>query len=375
MRPLFLLILLGASVLIARAAPSTAPVDVDTLSQDDVSKAISAIKDNYVRKNSLTDAELQRATLQGLLDRLASAVALTSTESTPPPAPFYSELYNTKTGYLRIGALSQPNLDQAKQTLSSWTAQGVKSVILDLRGTPPTDDFTKSSIMLAGFFRPVGAQLFGLESEPTAPPPTVSSSDSKLSVAVVNYVVQNWPAPTSPPVFTGILVVIVDADTAQAPEAVAAFLQKWDKALIVGDRTAGQPYKYRDIPLGGATLRVAVAQAILPDGKGQSGIKIGDQGVTPDIAISLGAASKSQVLSAVTAHGIASATSEHDRPHLSEAALVSGSDPEVDELEAEQSSQKPSQPLIDRQLQRALDLVTSISIYSARLPSTASPGN
>jgi carboxyl-terminal processing protease len=163
------------------------------------------------------------------------------------------------------------------------------------------------------------------------------------------------------PLFKGVLLVLVDADTAEAPEAVAACLQKSAKALVVGDKTAGRAYQYSDVPLNGAVLRVAVAQVILADGK-----EPGENGLTPDISVPMGRVSKKDIMRSITAKGIASVLNEHDRPHLNEAALVSGSNPEVDELEAEQSGQKPADTLIDRQLQRALDLVTSISIYQAR---------
>ena len=71
-------------------------------------------------------------------------------------------------------------------------------------------------------------------------------------------------------------------------------------------------------------------------------------------------------MQSVSLHGIASVIQEHDRPHLNEAALVSGSNPDIDALEAEQSGTVPAQPLIDRQLEQALDLVTSISIYKSK---------
>jgi C-terminal processing protease CtpA/Prc len=158
-----------------------------------------------------------------------------------------------------------------------------------------------------------------------------------------------------------VLVVLVNTETAEAPEAVAASLQKCAKALVVGDKTAGRAFKYSDVPLSGAVLRVAVAQVILPDGK-----EPGENGLTPDISVGLGTASKRDLMRSVTAKGVASVTSEHDRPHLNEAALVSGSNPDVDELQAEQLGRRPEAVLIDRQLERALDLVTSISIYHAK---------
>jgi len=128
--------------------------------------------------------------------------------------------------------------------------------------------------------------------------------------------------------------------------------------LLVGDRTAGGAFEYRDYPLGGATLRVAVARVILPDGK-----EPGEEGLKPDIDVAQGATPKEALMQSVTAKGVESVIQEHDLPHLNEAALVAGSNPEVDELEAEAAGKRPEEGLIDRQLEQALDLVTSIGVF------------
>jgi hypothetical protein len=106
---------------------------------------------------------------------------------------------------------------------------------------------------------------------------------------------------------------------------------------------------------------MAVAEVLLPDGK-----KLGVSGLKPDISVPPGPASRAQLVQSVSTHGIASVIQERDRPHLNEAALVSGSNPDVDELEDEQNGTLPAQPLIDRPLEQALDMVTSISIYRSK---------
>jgi C-terminal processing protease CtpA/Prc len=158
-----------------------------------------------------------------------------------------------------------------------------------------------------------------------------------------------------------VLVVLVDGSDSEAAEAVAASLQKCAKALLVGDRTAGGAFEYRDYPLGGAVLRVAVARVILADGK-----EPGEEGLKPDIDVAPGPAPKETLMQSVTAKGVESVTEEHDLPHLNEAALVAQSNPEVDELEAEASGRKPQEGLIDRQLEQALDLVTSIGVFEGK---------
>jgi hypothetical protein len=313
-----------------------APSGVDGLSPGDVAKAVAALKENFVRPDALSEPEMSRATLQGLLDRLAPAVSLASGPAAGGTAsPFYSETCDATTEYLRPGDLA--NVAKAAQVLKDWSAKGLAAVVLDLRGTPASSDFDAGAA-LEQLFCAKGTQMFSL----TAGKTHAFSADAD-------------------PVFKGILVVLVDGDTAEAPEAVAASLRKCAKALIVGDKTAGREYQYRDFPLDGEALRVAVAKVILPDGT-----EPGESGLKPDISAGLGDVSKEEVMRSISTKGVASVTKEYDRAHLNEAALVAQSNPEVDEIEAEQAGRKPPEPLIDRQLQRALDLVTSISIYQAK---------
>jgi len=348
MRFFLLPILLGALGAACPAAQTGAPVD--GLSQEDVAKAISALKEDFARPDALTDAEMGRATLQGLLDRLAPAVDLVSgSASAAAASPFYSETLDGKTGYLRLGALTGENVEKAKQALTGWTGENIGAVVLDLRATPASSDFDAGA-SLAGLFCANGTEIFSLTAGKGH---VLKGADSTAQTHTFSV--------AADPVFKGILVVLVDSDSAEAPEAVAASLQKCTKALVVGDKTAGRAYQFTEVPLSGAVLRVAVAQVILPDGK-----EPGENGLTPDIRVGIGSAVKKEIMRSIKSKGVASVIDERDRPHLNEAALVSGSNPEVDELEAEQLGQKPTEPLIDRQLQRALDLVTSIAIYRTK---------
>jgi hypothetical protein len=59
---------------------------------------------------------------------------------------------------------------------------------------------------------------------------------------------------------------------------------------------------------------------------------------------------------------------ENERPHLNEAALISGKNPELEALEAAQRRGRgPEKATVhDPVLQRALDLVTSIGIFQKK---------
>src|SRR5437016_13647123 len=68
------------------------------------------------------------------------------------------------------------------------------------------------------------------------------------------------------PAFRGLVMVLADGDTAGSAEALAAALRFYDKALVIGQSTAGRAAEYSDLSLpGGKVLRVAVAEMVSPE--------------------------------------------------------------------------------------------------------------
>jgi len=66
-------------------------------------------------------------------------------------------------------------------------------------------------------------------------------------------------------VISGLDHYFADGDTAGAAEAVAGVIRIYDKALIIGQQTAGQAVEYSDLKLpSGKVLRVAVGEVVLP---------------------------------------------------------------------------------------------------------------
>ena len=58
---------------------------------------------------------------------------------------------------------------------------------------------------------------------------------------------------------------------------------------------------------------------------------------------------------------------ENERPHLNEAALLAGTNPELEAIEAAQHGvASAKETLHDPVAQRAVDLVTSLAIYQKR---------
>jgi hypothetical protein len=165
------------------------------------------------------------------------------------------------------------------------------------------------------------------------------------------------------PLYNGLIVLLVDGETAGASEVLAAVLRLHNHAIAIGQRTAGRAVDYSDLSLpSGKILRIAVAEAILPDEHSRY-----PDGVSPDLPVALSPPVKRQIFQQSLTKGMAPFVFETDRPHLNEAALLAGTNPEIEAAQAAQhrraqGGEKPS-ALHDTVLQRGVDLVTSIEVY------------
>jgi hypothetical protein len=160
-------------------------------------------------------------------------------------------------------------------------------------------------------------------------------------------------------------MVLTDGDTVGAAEAIAAALRFYNKALLIGQATAGRAAEYSDLALpSGKVLRVAVAEMISPDGR-----SLFPEGMKPDLPVEMSVADKRQIFQLSAEKGMGPFVYEGGRPHMNEAALLAGTNPEVEAAEAAQQrrSRTPEkQSANDPVLQRALDVVTSLEVYQRR---------
>ena len=326
-------------------APSPSPPSLlGSLDAADLQRAIPIIRDNYINPAALNDTELLRATLAGLLERLDGGVMLRPARSAggPTPAPFYREVIGGRVGYLRPGELSRAQLQELDTSLHGFTGK-VNSIILDLRGSVEANDYATGADF-ARRFVPKGKPLFALRG-PAGKPARDFVSDQA-------------------PLYSGLIVVLADGETAGATEVLAALLRFYNRAIIIGETTAGRAVDYSDLPLpSGKILRVAVAEAILPDERSRY-----PEGVKPDLPVALTRSAKEQIFQQSLTKGMAPFVFESDRPHLNEAALLAGTNPEIEALQASQQrraqgGEKAPPPLHDAVLQRAVDLITSIEVY------------
>jgi hypothetical protein len=332
-------------------SPSVSPTTedlVNSLGPADLQAVISLLKSNFTNPEAISDTELNRATVEGLMVRLPRGVMLLpakeNASAEAPSAGFYSELIGGHIGYVRVGSLSAANLQALDKSLSNFVTKNVNALIVDLRASQATSDLALAA-EFAKRFCPKGKTLFTLR-KPAGRQDRVFNSDRD-------------------PAFRGLVMVLADGDTVGGAEAVAAALRFYNKALVIGQASAGRAAEYSDLSLpSGKTLRVAVAEMVSPDGR-----SLFPEGIKPDLPVEMSIADKRQIFQLSGEKGIGPFVYEAGRPHMNEAALLAGTNPEVEAAEAAQqrrgrASEKP--PAHDPVLQRALDVVTSLEVYQKR---------
>ena len=318
---------------------------ITSLGESDLQATISLLKSNFANPDAITETELNRATVAGLLARMPGGLMLLpnrESAAAEAAAPFYSEIFEGHIGYLRLGSLNDANLKDMDKALQDFTSKKGDAVIVDLRASS-SGDFA-SAAEFAKRFCPKGKTLFTLRKQGARQDRSFSSDRD--------------------PAFQGLIVVLADSDTASGAEALAGALKVYNKALLIGQTTAGRAVEYSDSPLpSGKILRVASAEAALGDGQ-----LLFPDGVKPDLPVEMSIQDTRQIfrLSAEKG-GMAPFVYETERPHLNEAALIAGTNPELDVPDAQRRNRaREKQPAHDSVLQRALDVVTSLEIYQKR---------
>ncbi len=321
--------------------PQDAPLNtvIGALPEADLEKILSELRRRYVSPEALAELELKRSTVLGVLERLAPGATVTTAPPAPPEAlPFRAEILEQRAGYLRAGSLTKENLAELDKALADFAGKNLAACILDLRATPPGTDFEMAAETCRRFV-PKGQVLFTVHRQGPAQEQIHTSKTD--------------------PRHRGLLIVLTDADTAGTAEVVAGALRSLAKAILIGQRTKGEAAEFTETPLsGGHLLRFAVAEARLPGGE-----SILTGGVTPDLPVEMPPDAIAAVLKQELEKGVAPLLTEPERPRMNEAALVAGTNPEIDALQAAQRlrGDRPKPLLRDQMILRALDLITTLS--------------
>jgi hypothetical protein len=320
----------------------------DAVGEDELRQITDILRDNYLHPEALTETALARAGLQGLLDRLGNGARIYSAGKPVErrDGHFRSELLPNAVAYLRLGALTPENLTALDAALDAFAAKPPTALVLDLRATPHSSDFELAAEYCRRF-APKGRVLFSIK-RPKA-------NDEEILTS------------REDPKWRGLLVALVDTDTAGAGEVIAAVLRTHLHAYIIGQQTKGEAAQFEEMPLaGGRVLRVAVGEVTLPDAT-----PVFPGGLTPDLTVNVPQEKTDEVLQlALNSAGVAPLVVEKARARMNEAALIAGTNPELDEMQRlsklKAKGEEPAKLPRDEALQRALDFITTIRVYETR---------
>lgn len=230
-------------------------------------------------------------------------------------------LSENNVGYIRLIQFGEQTASDLEDALRKLEAKGMESLVLDLRGNP--GGLLDQAVKVCEKFLPRN-QL-------------VVSTEGRDAKQKSEYRATGRDRHPSMPI-----VVLVNYGSASASEIVAGCLQDATglgvcKAIIVGEQTFGKGSVQSILPLqDGSALRLTTAKYYTPSHK-----VIHEKGITPDIVVTM------------------SDEEEHD-------VFLKRTPGGIDTVEPK--DQDRVRNAHDIQLDRAMDLLKGISLYSKRAP-------
>jgi carboxyl-terminal processing protease len=162
------------------------------------------------------------------------------------PAVPYAIVLDNKIGYLPVQRFNETASEEVASAVARLQKEGVKGVILDMRGNP--GGILDQSISMSNLFLNNGEEIVSVRGR-AGDPQTYGTTGSATF-------------PTLP------VTVLTDEGTASASEIVAGALQDHDRALVVGSTSFGKGLVQTLFPLdGGYALKITTAKWYTPSGR------------------------------------------------------------------------------------------------------------
>jgi len=154
---------------------------------------------------------------------------------------------NTDIGVIVVNRFAATTNDEMVEALNNLSAQGMKKLILDLRGNP--GGFLNQAVLMADEFLNKGDTIvytIGRKNK---------FDESYISTGGSKY--KNLP-----------LIVLINAGSASASEIVSGAIQDLDRGLIVGETSYGKGLVQRQYEIGdGSAFRLTISKYYTPSGR------------------------------------------------------------------------------------------------------------
>lgn len=162
------------------------------------------------------------------------------------PVPHY-EMITDEVGYIAFIRFNSKASSEVKKAIIDLKSQGMKKLILDIRGNP--GGLLNEAVSITNFFVPKNE--------------IVVTTKAKLKKWSETYKTKKEPLDLEIP-----LVVLIDRSSASASEIVAGSLQDFDRAVIVGQRSFGKGLvqRYRNLSYG-TKFKLTISKYYTPSGR------------------------------------------------------------------------------------------------------------
>ena len=220
-----------------------------------------------------------------------------------------------KIGYVRITEFQENTAQDLEAALQTLERQGMEALILDLRRNP--GGLLESAVAVSEKFLPKGQKIVSTKGR---------REDQNLE----------FSSQGVQPHLGYPIIVLIDNGSASASEIVAGALQDNKRAILLGIKSFGKGSVQTVIPLkDGSAVRLTTSKYYTPSGRSIHG-----EGILPDVI-----------------------ADEPPQP-------VEPKGPDVfDRIEQKEHPERPPKPrAVDRQLQRAVDLLRGIRVYQGAGP-------
>lgn len=153
-----------------------------------------------------------------------------------------------ETGYIGITRFAETTYDEFRQALIQLKSEGMKQLVLDLRGNP--GGYMQMAYRIADEFLPSGKAIVSTEGR-------IAEYNNEYNATSTLNLFEKGP-----------LIILLDYGSASASEIVAGAAQDHDRGLIVGIRSFGKGLvQIQEDFDDGSAIRVVIAKYYTPSGR------------------------------------------------------------------------------------------------------------
>jgi len=171
---------------------------------------------------------------------------ITRDEIKLPDVPYFGML-RENVGYIKLNSFTPTAASDVKSAIEKLQAQGMKELVLDLRGNG--GGLLIEAVKIVNFFVPKNQLVVTTKGR--------VQEENRIYKTLEEPFVPNMP-----------LVVLIDGGSASASEIVAGSLQDLDRAVIMGETSFGKGLVQRTYDLKyGSKIKITIAKYYTPSGR------------------------------------------------------------------------------------------------------------